>query len=58
MTFLLSRGKNQWALLKFQLYLVRVFGVIAIDNEKSITTDLYSAYMETITGACLIDHKS
>ena len=42
-------------LLKFQ---PRVFGVIAIDNKKSKTIDLYSAYMEKSTSAHLIDHKS
>ena len=43
---------------ELQLYLVSAFGVIAIDKKKSKTINLYSAYMEQITGACLIHHMS
>ena len=45
MTFLLSRGKTD-GLLKFQHFLVSAFGVIAIDNKKSKTINLYSVYTE------------
>ena len=47
--FCCLEGKTN-GLLKFQFYLVRAFGVIAIDNRKSKTINLYSAY----TGQALV----
>ena len=55
--FCCIEGKTN-GLLKFQPFLVCGFGVISIDNKKSKTIDLYSAYMGKNTGACLINHNS
>ena len=56
--FRFLEGKTN-SLLKFQPFLVSGFGVIAIDNKKSKTINLYSAYTEKkLTGARLIDHNS
>ena len=47
-TSLLPTGKIQWAVKKFQSYLVSTFGVIATDNKKIKTINLYSAYLVLI----------
>ena len=44
--FFVSRGKNQWTVIKVSAISGNGFGVVAIDNKKSKTIDLYSAYTE------------
>ena len=44
--------------IKFKLYVVSTFGLLAIENKTSKTNNFCSDYMRNITGTYLINHKS